>query len=216
MTNPPRVEDVVRHVREQIVTGQVAAGTFLRLEHIAEQTGVSVTPVREAMMQLRSQGFVDWQPRRGFLVLPLTGDDIRDIYKVQSFVAAELVRRAVRRLSAVDVDELELLQTRLEDAHSAGDAAQVEELNHGFHRTLNKAACAPRLAGLLRTFTQYAPRRFFAEIQGWPAASASDHRAIIAAIRAGDAEEAAAAMSEHIARAGTLLADHIGRQQGHK
>jgi DNA-binding GntR family transcriptional regulator len=212
VTNPPRGEDVVRHVRERIVTGQVRAGTFLRLDRLAEEAGVSVTPVREAMMQLRSQGFVEWQPRRGFVVLQLTGDDIRDIYQVQAFVAAELVRRAVRRLSQVDVDNLEGLQDRLEDAHAQGQADDVEQLNHEFHRELNTAALSPRLAHLLRTFTQYAPRLFFAEIEGWSEASASDHRAIIATIRRGDAGAAADAMAEHISRAGALLADHIDRQ----
>ncbi|GAB7007876.1 GntR family transcriptional regulator [Nocardioides sp. AN3] len=211
MTNPPRGEDVVRRVREQIVTGQVQAGTFLRLEHLAEEMGVSVTPVREAMMQLRSEGFVEWQPRRGFVVLPLTRRDIEDVYRVHAFVAADLARNAVRRLRPVDVDRLEELQDQLEQAHAQGDADQVEQLNHQFHRTINTAADSPRLAHLLRTFTQYAPRLFFAEIAGWPEASASDHRAIIAAIRALDEDAAAAAIDAHIRQAGTLLADHIDR-----
>jgi DNA-binding GntR family transcriptional regulator len=212
VTNPPRGEDVLRRIREQIVTGQVRAGTYLRLEHLAEEAGVSVTPVRDAMMQLRSEGFVDWQPRRGYLVLPLTAEDISDLYQVQAFVAAELVRRATRRLSQHDLDGLELLQERLEDAHRAGDSERVEELNHEFHRVLNRTAEAPRLAGLLRTFTQFAPQLFFAEIEGWSDASASDHREVLAALRTGDAEAAAASMAEHIIRAGRLLAEHFARQ----
>jgi DNA-binding GntR family transcriptional regulator len=214
VTNPPRGEDVVRHIREQIVTGQVKAGTFLRLEHLAEAAGVSVTPVREALMQLRSQGFVEWHPRRGFAVVLLTSEDVRDIYQVQAYTAAELVRRAVRRLSPVDIDDLERLQDRLEAAHDGGNSDQVEQLNHEFHRALNTAAASPRLAYLLRTFTQYAPRLFFAQIDGWSDASASDHRSIIAAIRSGNADEAADAMTEHVTRAGGLLAEHVDRQQG--
>lgn len=213
MTSHPRVEQVVRYIREQIVTGQVGAGTFLRLERLADETGVSVTPVREALMQLRSQGFVEWHPQRGFAVVPLTGDDIRDIYQVQAYTASELVRRAVRRLSPDDVDELERMQDRLEDAHKRGKVDEVEQHNHEFHRALNTAAGSPRLAYLLRTFTQFAPRLFFARIDGWPQASASDHRAIIEAIRSGEVEDAAIAMSAHVTRAGDLLAEHIDGQQ---
>ena len=98
-------------------------------------------------------------------------------------------------------------------AHEDGRTDQVEQLNHEFHRALNTAAESPRLAYVLRTFTLYAPRLFFAEIDGWSQASASDHRAIIAGLRAGDADQAADAMAEHVLR-GTLLADHVDRQQG--
>jgi DNA-binding GntR family transcriptional regulator len=209
VTNPPRADHVLRHTRERILTGQVEPGTYLRLEHLAEEHGVSVTPVREAMMQLRTEGFVEWQPRRGFVVLPFDADDIRDIYRVQAFVAADLAQRAAHRLSPHDIDTLEDVQARLEAADRNRDFAVVEQLNHEFHRRINLAASSPRMAGLLRTLAQFAPSLFFAEIEGWVAASASEHRGVLTALREGDADAVATRMADHIAHAGELLAQHV-------
>jgi len=207
--------DALQHVRELIVTGQVTAGEFLRLERVADELGVSVTPVREAMVQLRAEGFVEWERRRGFRVLPLTAEDIVDIYAVQAFIAGELARRAARRLSPHAIDGLEALQDLLEKAHSSGSIDEVEAYNHDFHRRINRAADSPRLTSMLRASTHFAPRLFFASIEGWPEASASEHRGVIEAIRAFDADQAATRMTQHVIHAGRLLADHVAsRQEG--
>ncbi|WP_460833767.1 GntR family transcriptional regulator [Nocardioides hungaricus] len=202
------------HVRELIVAGEVGRGEYLRLDHLAGGLGVSVTPVREAMMQLRSEGLVEWRPRRGFVARPPSAGEISDVYAVQAYVAAELARRATRRLSAVDVDALEEVQEALEAANERNDLDELEHRNHDFHRRLNLAAGSPRLAWVLQSLTHFAPRRFFARIEGWPDASASDHRAVIAALRAGDPEGTADAMGAHIRRAGELLSDHVEQRQG--
>jgi DNA-binding GntR family transcriptional regulator len=204
---------VLRHIRELIVTGGLSSGEYVRLEPIAAYLEVSVTPVREALMQLCSEGLVVLHPRRGFRVVPLSADDIADIYLVQAFIASELVRRAARRLSPSDLDQLDEVQHELEVAHGEGNENRVAELNYDFHRTLNLAADAPRLAQMLHASTQFAPRLFFAQIEGWPAASATEHREIIAAIRSGDVDRAARAMNEHVVEAGRLLAQHVEQRR---
>lgn len=207
----PAVPEVATHIRELLVTGQLTAPEFVRLEPIAKTLGVSTTPVREALRQLTAEGFVHFLPHRGFQVAPLTADDLRDVYLVQAFVAGELAARAARALSPNQVDTLEDIQSRLEDASHHREYEQVEECNHEFHRLLNRAAASPRLAATLAATTQFAPRRFFASIPGWTQASANDHRAIILALRNTDAESARVAMAAHIRRAGHLLADHRQR-----
>lgn len=200
--------DVAAHIRELILTGAAEPDRFLRLEPLATTIGVSVTPVREALMQLRAAGFVELHPRRGFRVLPLSADDIRDVYLAQAFIAGELAARATRSLSAKDVDALERIQEQLEQAHAAADSVAVEAHNFAFHRKINRAAEAPRLASLLRPSVEYAPRLFFANIPGWSSASATDHRAIIEAFRAGSSQAARDSMAQHIQHAGDLLAQH--------
>jgi DNA-binding GntR family transcriptional regulator len=204
----PSGPEIAAHVRELIVTGDVGAGHFLRLEPVANDLGVSVTPVREAMMHLAAQGFVKLQPRRGFQVLSITAEDIRDVYLAQGFLAGELAYRATRALSPRDIDRLEETQEQLEAANMSRALDDVESCNHRFHSTINRAADAPRLAAMLRTSAQYAPRRFFASIPGWPDASATDHRAVIQALGEGDADAAREAMRSHVEHAGELLARH--------
>lgn len=199
---------VAQHVRELIVTGHVATGAFLRLERLAAELDSSVTPVREALFQLKAEGFVDLRPRRGFEVLALTDADLRDVYVAQALLAGELAARATRALSPREIDGLEVIQEQLEDATDAGELDEVERLNHRFHRQINRSAEAPRLCGLLAMTTRYAPRQFFSRVGGWAQASASEHRDVIAGLRAVDVEATRRAMEEHIHHAGTLLVSH--------
>lgn len=207
-TRKGRTDDVAAHVRDLIISGEVSPGEYLRLAPLAQRLGVSVTPIREAMGLLRGEGFVDQDPNRGFLVRRLSRQDIEDIYRVHAFVSGELAALASRRLSGEDVERLATVQGQLVDAQSGGHASAVEQLNHEFHRMINRAADSPRLSWFLRTASRYAPREFFARIQGWPDASAHDHSAILDALNQRDPEAARAAMSNHVRHAGDLLAHH--------
>ncbi|MBM9464031.1 GntR family transcriptional regulator [Aeromicrobium sp. YIM 150415] len=202
--------EVAVHLREQIVMGRIAPETYLRLEPIAHEFSLSVTPVREALFQLAAEGFVRFLPRRGFLVLPLTDEDIRDVYEVQAFIAGELAARATLALSRKDVARLQQEQERLEEALAAGRPSDVDGHNHEFHRQINRAAGSERLAAMLRTSTLFAPRQFFSRIEGWSEASATEHHDILQAYHDGDAEAARQAMWAHIIHAGELLAQHRG------
>ncbi|MFG1780475.1 GntR family transcriptional regulator [Micromonospora sp. NPDC049051] len=206
--------EIADHVRELIVTGQVVPDSFLRLDLLAADLNSSVTPVREALIQLATEGFLEQYPRRGFKVLPITDQDLADVYAAQSWLSGELAARAVRTMSRRDLDGLERLQVELEAAAARGAADEVERCNHGFHRTINVAAEVPRLAVLLKLTSRYAPRLFFANVSGWPEASATDHRQVIVALRAGDPDAAREAMSAHVRRAGELLVAHRARGAG--
>jgi DNA-binding GntR family transcriptional regulator len=202
-------DDVAAYVRDLIVSGQVRAGEFLRLESLAERLGTSVTPVREALVSLRGEGFVVLQPRRGFMVAPFSKQDILDIYQVQAYLAGELAARACAGLGPSGLEGLRGIQAALEAAHDRRDPEQVERLNHDFHRAINLAAGAPKLAQFLATATRYSPRLFFARIAGWTQASADDHDAILVALAEADPEKARSSMTDHVSRAGLLLADYL-------
>lgn len=205
-------DDVAAYVRDLIVSGQVRAGEFLRLEGLAEQLGTSVTPVREALVSLRGEGFVVLQPRRGFIVAPFTKQDILDVFQVQAYLSGELAARACVALNRDGLDRVRTIQTELEAAHHRDRAEEVERLNHEFHRAINVAARAPKLAQFLATAARYSPRLFFAQIAGWAQASADDHDMILAALGKRHPEKARSAMTEHVTKAGALLADHLESQ----
>jgi DNA-binding GntR family transcriptional regulator len=201
--------EVANYVREQILSGQLRPGSFIRQEKIAEDLELSATPVREGLLALRGEGFVLLKPRRGFMVAPLSADDIRDLFSAQALIAGELAARAVPRLDDLRLDELEAIHQALIEAADSDDPERVEQLNHAFHRSINLAAGAPKLAWVLSLTARFAPHQFFATIEGWAAASAHDHQAVVAALRAGDAERARQAMRLHIEHAGELLAEHF-------
>ena len=204
-------DEAAGYVRELIMTGQLRPGDFIRLDEIARDLAVSTTPVREGMLALRGEGFVRLEPRRGFVVAPLSTKDIRDIFAAQATLAGELAARAATMMTSVEHDDLARLQDQLEAAAVAGEIVRLEALNHMFHRLINRAADAPKVAWLLSVGARYVPRRFYATVTGWPEASARDHAAVIASLAARDAEQARESMSGHVRHAGELLAQHLER-----
>lgn len=197
------------HVRELIVSGQLRAGEFIRPETVAEELGISATPAREGLLLLQTEGFLTIEPRRGFSVTALSSEDIRDIYDAQALLGGELAARAARVIESQLVDQLEQIQAELEQAAVDEDYDAVERLNHRFHESIYRLAGSRKIRWLIKTTLPYSPRKFFAAVEGWPEASAQDHRAIIEHLRAGDAEAARAAMAHHIRKAGALLAEHL-------
>lgn len=188
-----------------IMTGRLKAGEQLRTERLAEELGVSPTPVREGLQALRSQGFLTLEPRKGFRVLELRRSDIDDLFTAQAYLAAELARRATSRLSDQQVLELSGIHEELSAAAEADDGNAVQELNREFHRTINRASDSPKLKLLLSIALFYVPRNFFRANHVYP--SAGGREEILAAIRDRDAGRAASAMHRYIEHYGELLGD---------
>ena len=128
-----------------------------------------LTPVREALFELRAEGLLAQQPRRGFVVLPVTGRDLTDVSNVQAHIGGELAARAAANISDEQLRGLEKIQSELENAYADDDdGGRAVRLNHDFHRAINVAADSPKLAQLMSQITRYAPESVFPTIAGWP------------------------------------------------
>ena len=206
---PQLSEDVARFVRARIFDGTYAAGRYIRMEQLAAELGISVTPVREALFELRAEGLLIQQPRRGFVVLPVTRRDIADVSDVQAHIGGELAARAAANITDEQLGDLRAIQTRLEAAYDGDDDDLVVRLNHDFHRAINVAADSPKLAQLMSQITRYAPEAVFPTVSGWPARSIKDHRRILTALAKHDTDLARSAMSAHLAAGADPLIDHL-------
>lgn len=206
---PQLSEDVARFVRRRIFDGTYPAGEYIRLDQLAAELGISVTPVREALFELRAEGLLTQQPRRGFVVLPVTDRDLADIASVQAHVGGELAARAAVGITDEQVRALESTQRQLELAYAADDDERAVRLNHEFHRTINVAADSPKLTQVMSHITRYAPESVYPTIEGWPDRSIADHRRVLRALAQHDADGARAAMSEHLAAGADPLIDHL-------
>jgi DNA-binding GntR family transcriptional regulator len=206
---PQLSEDVARFVRTRIFDGTYQAGSYIRMEQLAAELGISVTPVREALFELRAEGLLDQQPRRGFVVLPVTRRDIADVSDVQAYIGGELAARAAENITDEQLAHIVAVQKRLEAAYDGDDTDLVVRLNHDFHRAINVAAESPKLAQLMSQITRYAPESVFPMISGWPARSMRDHRRVITALADRDKERARTAMSEHLADGAEPLIEHL-------
>lgn len=201
-------DEAAAHIRELIVSGQVAPGQLLRLAPLAERVGASITPVREALLLLAQDGWVTQEPNRGFRVLEITHKDVEDAYLVQSYVCGELAARAALSITPMQIQALRALDAEI-NAHGDDDQGFLERTNYELHDLIYEAAGSDRLVWFVRSASRFVPRRFWGMIPGWLEHNRSGHAPVIDALAAHDAEAARATMSAHIAFAGTLLLHHL-------
>jgi DNA-binding GntR family transcriptional regulator len=179
-------DEVAGHLRVAIMSGALRPGTFIRLDDTAAKLGVSVTPVREALLKLRGEGMVQLEPHRGHVVLPLTRQDIDDIFWLQATIAKELAATAAQHITDAEIDDLERITEALASAVAASDVDEIAATEFAFHRAFNHATGRIKLAWFLLHVARYMPLMIYAADPGWGAAAVDNHRKLIAALRRRD------------------------------
>jgi DNA-binding GntR family transcriptional regulator len=197
---------VAERLREMILLGELPSGRRTTQDELARALGVSTMPVREALLTLAAEGFVEFAPGRSFTIPATSRDDIRDVYWTHGVVAGELTRRACE---AADDRFVERLQ-ELADACAA--AEDPGEANWRFHEAINRLADAPKLLLVLRTTLRFIPHGFYALVPEWRRLSDEGHAAIVDAFRRRDAAEAGRLAEEHVREAGRLLIELFSGQ----
>lgn len=190
-------ERIAETLRERIIAGELAGGTALRQEHIADEFGSSHVPVREAFQRLEAQGLVITEPRRGARVAELNHAAIRETAEMRSALEVLALTHAAPRFECPHLDAIESAQAQCESADSleAWDAA-----NRAFHRALVNQCGMPRLLAALELLELSNSRFVFAvgRVRSWQKRSNHDHRLIIDALKARDVERALLLLARHI------------------
>lgn len=194
-------------LRQRILAGTYSEGTPLRQDALAVELGVSRIPVREALRQLEVEGLVTLTPHHGAVVSSLSIADIEELFDLRALIESDLLRYAVPRLTAADYSRADELLDRFQIALTAGDVAVWGDLNWRLHSTLYVAAGRPRALTIVENLHHHAERYMRMQLaltQGQTRAN-DEHRAIVAACRAGDADRAARLLTDHIRGAGKAL-----------
>jgi DNA-binding GntR family transcriptional regulator len=202
-------DEVAGHLRDLIMAGRIRPGDFIRLEDVAATLDVSITPVREALLTLRGEDMVELVPRRGYVVAPLSRQDIEDLFRLQADLAGELAARATKRLSDDQLTELTELQDLLDGAVEAVRLDEIEHWEFEFHRVVNLAADSRKLSWFLHTATRYTPARFYSGDAGWRTSMRTDHATLLRVFRLRDAEAARREMSRHFNDGAERLTRHL-------
>ncbi len=153
------------------MSGALRPGTFIRLDETAAKLGVSVTPVREALLKLRGEGMVQLEPHRGHVVLPLSRQDIDDIFWLQATIAKELAATAAQHITDAEIDDLERITDALAAAVAAADTEAIAATEFAFHRAFNHATGRIKLAWFLLHVARYMPLMVYAADPEWGAAA---------------------------------------------
>lgn len=205
-------QDVATYVRELIISGRARRGDFLRIDSVSKAMQVSSTPVREGLLLLQLEGFVKLVPRRGFMVVGVSRQDVRDIFWAQGVLAGELAARASTNATKEQMAEIHELLGAHAAAVLANDEPLYTTLGHKFHRAINLAANSPRLAVLLGTMTKQLPNSFYGKMEGQVKGTLDYHPRIFEAVERGDADAARELMTQHIVQGGEKLVDYLEKQ----
>ncbi len=181
------------------MSGNLRPGQFLRTEPIAEALGISVTPVREGLVALSSDGVVVSVPRRGFMVAAFSREDIRDLFWVQAQLAGELAARAAKRMTDEERARLANVQLQCDEAIKRGNTAEIGALGHEFHRVINHAARSERLAQLLGDVVRRLPNPYYASLESHVEATSGAHALIFEALSEHDSRQTRRLMERHLA-----------------
>jgi DNA-binding GntR family transcriptional regulator len=149
--------------------------------------------VREALLKLRGEGMVQLEPHRGHVVLPLTRQDIDDIFWLQATIAKELAATATQHITDGEIDALEHIIEAQAAAVASANAEAVAATEFAFHRAFNQATGRIKLAWFLLHVARYMPLVMYAADPEWGAAAVDNHRQLVAALRRRDT----AAVVEH-------------------
>ncbi|WP_415972595.1 GntR family transcriptional regulator [Rhodococcus sp. 077-4] len=183
---PQLSEDVAGSIRQQIVTGALRPGTFVRIDETAAELGVSATPVREALVSLRGEGLVEQVPRRGYRVGELSEQDVDDIFWLQGTIAGTLAGRAAHNITPEHLERLTAFNEGLREAVSRNDTESVECYEFEFHRFVNKVAGGTTLAWFLLGAVRYTPR-VYASDKRWGDDAVCSHEQLLEAFARRDA-----------------------------
>jgi DNA-binding GntR family transcriptional regulator len=206
---PQLSDEIASLLRDRIMSGVLRPGERIRLEEVAEEAGLSITPVREALLMLRAEDMVELQPRRGYVIAPLSRQDVIDVFALQGDIAGELAARVAAIVTTDQVDELVAAHQRLRRAANARRVADIERLEFEFHRAINRLADARKLSWFLRTATRYIPSRFYAASPEWRSNMAVDHEELLSAFTAHDPTAARTVMARHFTDGADRLVKHL-------
>ncbi len=202
--HPTMAEAALAELQDSILSGELAPGSPLRLEELADRLGMSISPVREAVRRLESLGLAVHVPHRGARVSELALDDLRDAYEVRLLLEPRAVRRAAERFTA---DDAATARAHLAAYEQARDRAE----HAAFHFALYSASHSEWLLRLIRPAWENCERyraislqrRGYAEID-------RQHERILEACVRHEPERAAAELTRHLALTANLVAEQMG------
>ncbi len=190
-------EQVAEQLRQRIFRRELAPGSWIDELKIAEEFGISRTPLREAIKVLAAEGLVTMKVRRGAYVTEMSDKDLRDVYHLLSLLESDAAAIVADTASAEQLQQLQALHAELE--RSTGERDQFFAVNERFHMALLEIAnnrWRDQLVADLRKVMKLNRHNSLLK-QGRIEESLAEHRSLMAALQAHDASAARLAMQSH-------------------
>jgi DNA-binding GntR family transcriptional regulator len=208
-------EQIVSSLRETIIKGELTPGQKLTEPELAENLGISRTPIREAFRQLESEGFLTVMPRRGAVVSKITRKEINDFYELKSLLEGYAARIAAGKINARGIQKLRKINDQLSEIAEKDDIEAFFLKNDEFHNVFISYCGNEKLLELLEDMV----RRFMRfrlgalSVPGRLMKSIQQHNGIIDALAKKDGHLAETLVLEHALLSGEELAGQITQDE---
>ncbi len=207
----PLRELVLEAIREAIINGDLKPRERLMEIQLAEELGVSRTPIREALRKLEMEGFIVMVPRKGAYVADLSFKDIADVFEIRSALESLAAGLAAERITDEELEEMERLLVEKAEAIAANNIDKLIDVDTKFHEAIYKASRNERLSNIINNLREQI-QRFRATTLAYPGrmkTSLDEHRGIVEALQARDIQLSSQLAGEHIENAENSMIESI-------
>lgn len=193
-------QEVAERLRQRIFAHELTPGMWIDEQKLAEQYGISRTPLREALKVLASEGLVELKPRRGCYVTEISRRDLDDIFPLMAMLEGRCAADAVMRAKPADITTLKSIHEKLESAARDGRIDAFFEANQEFHRKIQEIADNRWLLSVIQDLRKVLKlsRLHSLSLEGRLQQSLDEHRKIMAALEAGNSAKAEKEMHDHL------------------
>ena len=203
----PLREVVCETLRDAIRKGVLKPGERLMEIQLAEELGVSRTPVREAIRKLELEGYVIMMPRRGTYVANLSIRDVNEVFEIRTSLDSLASGLAAERITEEELERMQRLLVHIGEYIEANDMEKIVAADTEFHDILYQASRNTRLVGIIVNLRDQMTR-FRSMSMAFPGRlqeTLAEHRRIVDAIAQGDVKEAQLAAEDHMEKSEQTL-----------
>lgn len=201
-------QQVAERLRQRIFSHELAPGAWVDEQSLAEQYGISRTPLREALKVLAAEGLVTLKPRRGCYVTEISDRDLDEIFSVMALLEGQCAAECAQRATTAELAELQRLHDTLEQAARDGNIDAYFDANQAFHKLVQDVADNRWLQQVIQDLRKVIKlsRHHSLLSEGRLEQSLEEHRQMLAALLARDKASAEAGTRAHITSARRALA----------
>jgi DNA-binding GntR family transcriptional regulator len=197
----PRGKQLVRALRETIISGSLRPGDRIVERDISARTGVSRGPVREALLRLEQEGLVVSQPYRGAEVLGVSQEEVEEVLvPIRVVIERSAFRHALPLLSEADFGELRRLVEAMEDAAETFDLRKIVEADVRFHEAVIAKSGLPHCEQIWQAIVPRVRAYFYGDAPHHDhlGVIADEHRRLLRALEAKDEDELLPEVERHV------------------
>jgi len=211
----PLRELVLDAIRSAIMNGTLQPRERLMEIQMAEELGVSRTPIREALRNLELEGFIVMVPRKGAYVADLSFKDIADVFEIRAALEGLAAGLAAERITEEELEDMERLLVEKRDAITQNDIGKLVEVDTKFHALMYQASRNERLSSIISNLREQIQRFRLTSLSypGRMKESLNEHKKIVEAIQSRDIQIARHLAQEHIENAENVLIECLRKEE---